>query len=380
MGCQQEQLPVAPDMAVQAGESFQDKDAQFDAVAKALVPLMEDAEFRMLIKKKAMLQFDGDYDVLVSQVLDHSFSDGQSLRNKLSTSFSEVHNLSSLEGTKSLDRMLESNPLLTLSIPVNIEKWDSEDEFIPVMVRPYTLREEEITYVKGYNQMLEEITLSTNSEPDFPVLAVGENERIDENGVVKPGLLPVKKDNSTPSFTEGQEVQLWQVNCPDLNSVETWINGKPEFFCSVRGGMPIASGSSATGVGYIMEEFHFTGNRDQFDPADWYVMNKRIVSQWNDDFPGTEISFSFMEEDNGIPGKFTLKPFEIKINPSESVSWWPSWLTLTVGPTLTIEDLGKNTTGMGSAVASRPNDCWTDYYTGGTKTEPKSMRFYLNCP
>ncbi len=380
MGCQQQQLPIVPDTEAHIEDSFLDIDAQFDAVSKALALIMEDSEFRILIKTKAMLQFDGDYDVLISHILDHRFTDGQLLQAKLFSSFSAAHNLSPAEATKSLERILENNPLLTLSIPVNIEKWDAEHEFIPVIIRPYT--DKGMTHVRGYKQNWEEILLPIDIEPDFPVLAVGENERCDENGVVKPGLLPVKKDNSTSSltFNEGQQVELWQVNVPNLSAVEPWLWGKPEFFCSVRGGTVVASGSSATGQGYILEEFHFTGDRNQFDPQDWYVMNKRIVSNWNDNNPGLNISFSFMEEDQGLKAKFTLKLFEIEVNPSASVSWWPSWLTLTVGPTLTIEELGANTTGMGTATASRDDVCWTDYYTGGSKNGPTTMRFYLNCP
>ncbi|MCI4669879.1 MAG: hypothetical protein MRZ79_17215 [Bacteroidia bacterium] len=354
---------------------------QFEQVTRAIVPIMENAEFRVLVKDIASIQFDGDYDVLMSQIIKHQFSDGQTLRQKLDASFAEVHNLSAKEAATEVSNILKENPLLTLSVPVNIEKWNAEEEFIPVVTRPLDGGEKGgVTHLKGYKQGMEEILLPIEAAPDFPVLAIGENERVYANGEVKDGMLNLPGEASSPkarSFSAGQRVELWQVNCPDLGSVESWIAGKPEFFCSVRGGTVVTSSVSE---GYIMEEFHFTGKRNQFDPGDWFVLDKYIINRWDNDDPGKNLSLTFMEEDGGVPAKFKLKLFEIEVDPSSSVSWWPSWLKFNVGPELTIEELGKNTTGMGTATCRRDDTCWTDYYTGSTKNAPKSMRFYLNCP
>ncbi|MDR0830908.1 MAG: hypothetical protein LBN95_12495 [Prevotellaceae bacterium] len=133
--------------------------ADFEQVALAVSQLIAtNSEFKQILKKEVAEKFDGDYNVLISQL---------------------VTNYSSMEswfGDKNIEirGIVEKYPLIQIAIPINFEKWNIEN--LPVFYLPYDFNEVETELVNGFNGN-EFITLNPNEKPDFPVAVISNNER-----------------------------------------------------------------------------------------------------------------------------------------------------------------------------------------------------------
>lgn len=344
-----------------------------DNAANVMSLMTRDVEVRTFIKAEAMLQFDGDYDVLFSRVKDHKFSDGQTFQSKFATAYAELNELTNAEGLEQVKALSAALPLLNISVPVNIDSWDAEADAIPVTFAPESEDEGNFTHLKAYNEDGSTQFIGISSDPDFPVMVVGLNERCHENGQVKKDFIPkANKEPRTKSFSSTQNIELWQVNVPNLSKWETWAYGKPEFKMTVGGGQ--ASGSSS-GSQYLLKSWFLPGKRSDYNnPGSWHVINDEIWPNWQDDIPGRYINVNVGEEDGGLPVDVEIKLFKIKVKKS----WWPSWLDLNLG-TIKLSQIGKNHKDLGSTGIDRAAfACWTDFYLGSSSD--KTFRFYLNCP
>lgn len=144
--------------------SYTKEERLFNELAKLFADEMQDKGFRKKIKTESLKKFDGDYDVLLRDYI-RNIDDNSSILNKMIL----------------LGINAEDYPLLNLSIPVNIEKWKPENEEILVAAWAGDKRE----YVRAYDSKGKVYYLDQNVEPNLPVLVVGYNERVDENGILK---------------------------------------------------------------------------------------------------------------------------------------------------------------------------------------------------
>jgi len=111
-------------------------------VAQSFSKLLMDGEVRSFLKTEALKQFDGDYDILYRNIKNHTFADGLDLESRLVESYSIVHEQTEKEALESI-RLIESElPLLNISIPVNISKWQPKTESIPVTINAIERRTE----------------------------------------------------------------------------------------------------------------------------------------------------------------------------------------------------------------------------------------------
>lgn len=91
-------------------------------------------------------------------------------------------------------------PLLNVSVPVNIDKWDTE-AFAPlVAVVPSNYDEKTTKKIKAYDQNGDIHWLDSKKEPDFQVVVVGINERTEIN---TEGNIELKKAFKVPSVKKG---------------------------------------------------------------------------------------------------------------------------------------------------------------------------------
>ncbi len=342
-------------------------------LAQATSRLVEEPEFRTWLKAEALKQFDGDYDVLWQHHLDHRFSDGQTLRAKLANALAEQYD-SPKAAAEQLDRWMEAYPVLQFAVPVHIEDWEAEMVAIPVTYAAEDAEDSTVHSIEVFSQENIAAKLSLSDAPESPVIVVGLSERCGDNGEIldflsekSSSILPASK-----SFDEGQVIELWQVNVPDLNKWESWLYGKPEFWCSARGAYIPSQGSNA--IAFTLQEFTFTGKRNKFEPSDWFQLNEPLWYAWNDDLPGRIISLNFRETDKGVPINVSVKLFSAEIKPD----WAPDWLSFNVGPSLSIDEISDSFKNMGTTSCDRNQYCWTDYNTG-SQSQGSGMRFYLNC-
>ncbi len=160
--------------------------------------LKSNKEFRQLIKKEALKQFDGDYDVLLSRIIDTKLSQSENNNgvSKISTNItvknllenSYYRNTNAILKIKSennpFEELLQKYPLLQISIPENAEKWDPTSDIPVITFIPKEFEDGITKFVTGYTHDGQLITIDAVNPPDFPVIVIGQNERIDENGNV----------------------------------------------------------------------------------------------------------------------------------------------------------------------------------------------------
>ena len=161
-------------------------------IAARLSSSLKDKEFRKFLKKEAMKQVDGDYDVYFrdlssksipgkGRAIDHIYPQSNSRSERDKT-----------EEIEALDRGL------IISIPVHAEEWDEENFTPPVVFLPEFFNESTAKTVTGYDADGNEITLSAQVEPDFPVIVVRPSDRIDAEGnmIFGPGANASNHSNS----------------------------------------------------------------------------------------------------------------------------------------------------------------------------------------
>ena len=194
------------------------------AVAAAV---RENADFRKILSSEALKMFDGDYDVLMSDIMDRKVtpavddakSDGViiSVRDLLQSHLKPSQVLSGKKSaTMAIDELTEKYPYLQISIPVNAEEWDA-GEYIPDVTFIPSDYEENITKeVLAYSPEGEPFALDAVNPPDHPVIVISMNERvlIDEPKSV---VYPPAPFGLTGYTTESGIRLVWEM--PDTTTV-----------------------------------------------------------------------------------------------------------------------------------------------------------------
>ena len=135
--------------------------------AKALAKTLEDQEVRQILKEKIGEKFDGDFDVLWSDVKNEMI-DKNSFRNLIDIQMDDEFKI----------KDIEEITLLNISIPVHYEKWDANSPIL-VAYAPQTVDDIEAKTIYAFDSSHKEYQLDAQIEPDFPVIVIGINERVD---------------------------------------------------------------------------------------------------------------------------------------------------------------------------------------------------------
>jgi hypothetical protein len=139
--------------------------------AKALAKNLTNPGACKLLKHEIGKKFDGDYDVLWEMVKDSDIPGRDKFRKVVGNRFGEGSFLSIDE--------IENVPLLQISLPVNFEKWDGEEPIL-VAYTPLTIDDIEVEEIYAYDSEGNEHVLDAKTPPDFPVIIVGLNERVED--------------------------------------------------------------------------------------------------------------------------------------------------------------------------------------------------------
>ena len=237
---------------------------ELDEIAKALAASMGDESVRTLIKTEALKKFDGDFDILYQNIKERQV--GTQTMNDI---LNENGSKSGTSRTIPIAHLAAQMPLLNISVPVNIEKWNTESFEPLVVVSPssFVQNEMKLTTVKAYDKNGKVHYLDSKKAPDFPVIVVGLNERTTfKNGKMelKTNLVFSKKPSSARSNEEiiydgnggggggggcssantcgggssgsyfpKADIYLQWIYCDDGNAWEGWFDGGPEFYFQV---------------------------------------------------------------------------------------------------------------------------------------------------
>jgi hypothetical protein len=191
--------------------------------------IKDNKSFRNLIKEEALKMFDGDYDVLLSNIVNYSIETAESsvksagesycvrdlLQSHFKSSSGQVENKSS---GSVIDDLISKYPYLQISVPVNAEKWVDET-YVPVVTFiPFEFDEATTTEVTGYTSDGNTIALDAVFPPEEPVIVVSMNERIDIIDEPKGPVIPPNPYNLIGVLTESGIRLLWEM--PDTATVD----------------------------------------------------------------------------------------------------------------------------------------------------------------
>lgn len=262
-------------------------DAQYVAITKALNNVIDDTEVRTFIKSEAMKQFDGDYNFLIHDALEHRFEDGSTFADKLSTGF---------DNKEAFVNYIKANRRLQIAVPVHCETWNSE-VYVPAVTFIDDSYDEQTTeYILAYNQDGTPTALDARNEPDVPVIVISLNERTDEIGHL---INDTQEDENTAldlrmRYNGGNE-RITRIQIPSLRGVESWLRGGPEIRLTVRD----AANNFDTDL------FEGSWNRSRGDATDGFNTNVSVTS-WDTSTYGDALTYAWYEEDGGAQRNWTV--------------------------------------------------------------------------
>ncbi len=221
--------------------SFERASMSLEYFARLVAKSMKESSMRHAIKEEALKKFDGDYDILYHKFAEKQLSGGN------------FRDLLAINGT-SFDRTIErlnkiaaDMPLLQIAVPVNIEKWDT-DNFTPLVAILDTDYDEATTkQVRAFDSDGNLHMLDVINAPDYPVVVISQNER----------LIPVVKGGS--GLTENLEPCQIMQSTPYFSTVQNdyYLIQYPNIFSEDCGGGGGSSGGASGGACTTNNGFNF---------------------------------------------------------------------------------------------------------------------------
>lgn len=301
------------------------RDKVLDNVAKRLARSLEKEEVRAFIKSEALKKFDGDFDILYSNVKNKSITGSK---------FSEHLNQAAKTG-EDVNQLAARVPLLNIAVPVNIDKWNTEN-FIPLVAIAHSSLDEKTTeLIKAYDSKGNIHWLNAKEAPDYPVVVVGLNERaeVDEDG----NLLKVNNYPSVNSRMEEESLEsgddqyliddggsgggggstggstgsttdcrvdkkyewLTGMEFADVSYYEAWARGAPEVRLIVKSPEHNFDGPNDQ-TGIYIGDFK-PSNRSDVNGKRWDLNSD--LFPWDKDLNGLTTGFYFYEIDEGGSGQ-----------------------------------------------------------------------------
>ena len=160
-------------IATQSAESTQEG-YYVQAMAELLNKAVQKPIVFQSLQEEAAKQKDGDYDILLAQVLEDA-GNGNHLLNTL-TSRSVTMSTYSTENVAALiDGFKKNAPLLNIYLPDG-QEIDAANDFLTVILDP-SFSDQDDHVVKAFNRQGDIIEISADEEPELPYMVVGINER-----------------------------------------------------------------------------------------------------------------------------------------------------------------------------------------------------------
>ena len=258
-------------------------DTNYVAIAKALNTVINDVEARAFIKLEAMKQFDGDYNFLIHDVLEHRFDDGSTFADKLSTGF---------DNKEDFINYIKTNRRLQIAIPIHCEEWNSTTYIPAVTFIDNSYDEQTTKYVASYNQDGQLIALDAQNEPDVPVVVLSLNESTDDSGRLV-HFVTEESNNTALDLRvryDGGNERVTEIQISNLGTYEGWLKGKPEIRLVVR----------SAGDDFDDDLARPFWKPKRKDAKNGFSTNVSIAG-WDRAFYGNALLYTWVEEDGGSP-------------------------------------------------------------------------------
>lgn len=192
-----------------------------DRYSKVIAVALEDSDFRALIKKDALIQFDGDYDILVKDFHNQMFINStDSVKRFLANIVDRNFQLEfKMSGEEFLEKITSVIPNLQIAVPVNCETWNAITFAPNVVPLPVDFDDNKANSIATYNGNWEKTNVSLETDPVIPYVVISISERIDHNGNFKYFDYFCKDNNSATSSTTPTNLVVKYSN----NSNELWL-------------------------------------------------------------------------------------------------------------------------------------------------------------
>jgi len=154
------------------------------AVSRAIV---DNDEFRRLVKSDALKQFDGDYDILVSDISSKRIPASNGLATKSVDGTVSVEELlefympaevKSAAGDSVLAKLQEQYPYAQISVPVHADEWDAENYVPLVAFLEDDYDDATVETIQAYDPDGNLVSVDAVNEPEDPVIVISTNERV----------------------------------------------------------------------------------------------------------------------------------------------------------------------------------------------------------
>lgn len=289
-------------------------DEMLELIGLVVSNIIKDKEIRKFIKDEASRKIDGDFNIPFYFAKDTKVPGKGVFREIFVDKMQQIFG-SSILAQDQLKKIEDGIPLLNISVPVHIDKWDA-DNFTPlVAIVPFNFEEKTHKKVKAFDIEGNIYWLDSTKEPDQPVIVIGQNERmiLEEDGkwklnkaLVNPEKPQEKKRNMRTSTTcsfpqrgDNEYLYITGMSSDDISHYEAWVNGAPEIWLRVYAP---SNGTNFASLGKIRE----MGENGDWEPStrskinggQWWRVNQSIT-YWESATYGGTLSFSFMEVDWG---------------------------------------------------------------------------------
>lgn len=310
---------------------------------------MDFLEFRKELKRLAQLQFDGDYNVLYSQIKNKIIdnTNGITVEQFLQSRNTDISEFSTMYGN------------FQISVPVLCDEWNTSSYKPNVAYNPYGIKEGELTSIHSINSVSKNLQmLRAIIEPSQTVVVLGLSERTNILGEIS-----TEFENNPYKYSNGQ-LKVCDLRIPNIGAIEGWLKGGPELRLRVYG--YVSSNSSQTS---ISPNTLFQGT---FDPSRNSVKNGQWVDPlfnmffWNTTptlnnlVYGTRLRFVWIEMD----GNGQEQTVSIPLNSSISVIA-PNGLQVTATNSTTLTwKRDKNDIQCGNVDVNKTDPSGSMYGTG----------------
>ncbi|CAN5861785.1 hypothetical protein BH24BAC1_BH24BAC1_33670 [soil metagenome] len=297
-------------------------DDHLEFFAKTLAKSLSNVQVRRSIKKEALKQFDGDYDILYSQFQNQILPEsGITVEQALGAGAADNGDVTNK--VSEIRRAAKEFPKLNIAVPVLIDKWDVEN-YVPLVAVVLPSHDVEKTgIVKAYDNKGQVFWLDSKL-PEMPVVVVGLNERVEINTdgtilirnfptISRDGNAGVKTEDITSGIGDGGNKTESVLNTcvprvegyrevlsgfwfGDLNTYEHWTLGAPEIVAVVKSGVLNFNGGFDESS--IYNAVFEPSKRSYLTEQKWWNFSAPLFT-WSTNELGDRLAYSFYEWDGG---------------------------------------------------------------------------------
>ena len=169
--------------------------AQISELAAVLnKALIHSSDFRSTVKIETEKRFDGDINVLFSDLVKKDITiETKSGNTQLSVRdyLNGFYNVTKSSSQSIVDSLQKAYPLLQVAIPVHSDEWNGSTP-LKVAYVPSPFDEKNTTTIPAICPDGSWVSLDAKSEPNEPVIVLSQNERSSGLPIVRDSLVPLK--------------------------------------------------------------------------------------------------------------------------------------------------------------------------------------------